>query len=112
LVPGQPLSTLFEERSLPPERLLELLENVAWGVSAAHQKGIVHRDLKPANILVTDAGVPKVADFGLAREHSADGLLTEPGMAVGTPLYMSPEQVDAVVGTVSPRSDVYSLGVM
>ena len=89
-----------------PERL-RMLEQAARGVGAAHAKGVVHRDLKPANILVTATGEAKVADFGLA--HLIDSSLTATG-AVGTPLYMAPEQVEG--GPITPRTDVYALGAM
>lgn len=74
----------------------------------AADQGIVHRDIKPENLLVTRAGEVKVADFGLARVATDDVTLTQTGMTLGTPLYMSPEQGRG--GDVDARSDLYSLG--
>lgn len=90
----------------------ELVELIAQGVNAAHQEGIVHRDLKPANILLDSAGRPKVADFGLASMRDLQLELTRTGSVMGTPPYMSPEQVRGQVHAISPQSDVYSLGVI
>src|SRR6185503_7018193 len=73
---------------------------------------IVHRDLKPSNILVTAAGEPKVADFGLAHLVDSTSDLTRTGSSLGTPLYMSPEQVEGKTGAISPRTDVYALGTI
>src|SRR5204863_2235909 len=84
----------------------------ARGVAAAHEKGIVHRDLKPSNILVTTSGEPKVADFGLAHLLDSTARLTKTGSSLGTPLYMSPEQVEGRARDISPRTDVYSLGAI
>jgi len=112
LVEGRPLSEFLRERSLPPATLLALIEKAARGVAAAHDKGLVHRDLKPANILVTASGEPKVADFGLARAAEPAAALTAPGTAVGTPLYMAPEQVRGEANRVGPWTDVYALGAV
>ena len=87
------------------------MAQVARGVGAAHSRGIVHRDLKPANILLTADGVPKVADFGLAKQLGADSR-TVSGALVGTPAYMSPEQAAGQVHRITPRTDVFSLGVI
>lgn len=87
-----------------------LLAAVARGVAAAHERGIVHRDLKPSNILLHPDGRPVVADFGLAK-GDGDLALSLTGMPIGTPFYMSPEQVAASSASVDRRSDVYSLGV-
>jgi len=109
LVEGRPLDRLLKE---PKTNLLPLLEKAARGVAAAHERGIVHRDLKPANILVTAAGEPKVGDFGLAHVLETRTELTRTGTALGTPLYMAPEQVEARAADISPRTDVYALGAI
>ncbi len=109
LVEGRPLDRLLKE---PQGNLLALLEKAARGVAAAHEQGIVHRDLKPANILVTAAGEPKVGDFGLAHVLETRTELTRTGTALGTPLYMAPEQVEARSGEISPRTDVHALGAI
>jgi len=109
LVEGRPLDD-FLRRERDPRAQAALIEKVARAVHHAHEQGIVHRDLKPGNVLVTRAGEPKVADFGLARPVAPGPALTESGQTLGTPAYMAPEQV--LGGPVSPRTDVYALGVI
>jgi serine/threonine-protein kinase len=72
----------------------------------------VHRDLKPANILLTADGTPKICDFGLARRMSGEYGLTQSGVALGTPSYMAPEQVDGKANAVGPAADIYALGAI
>lgn len=98
-------------RSGPPDIkvALKVLRSVAAALHQAAEKGIVHRDIKPENIMLARSGEVKVADFGLARRRE-DGLnLTQIGQTMGTPLYMSPEQVEGK--SLDSRSDIYSLGV-
>jgi tetratricopeptide (TPR) repeat protein len=101
----------------PLNQVLRVFAAVCDGVAHAHQRGVLHRDLKPSNILVTDAGLAKVLDFGIARmldEQSAKDaavVWTTTGFA-GTPAYASPEQLASGAGGIDTRSDVYSLGVM
>ncbi len=92
-----------------PDEAAQLVEIMARAIHVAHQCGIVHRDLKPANILLTEAGLPKVADFGLAGLRADHGI-TKAGQPVGSPLWMSPEQVQGK--EPSPSMDVYGLGAV
>lgn len=111
-VEGRLLSDAFQEKNPEPRGLLLLLEKVCRGVAAAHAKGIVHRDLKPTNILITTSGEPKVGDFGLAHLLESSTQLTQTGALLGTPLYMSPEQVEGHSKEITPRTDVYALGAI
>jgi serine/threonine protein kinase len=108
---GLPLTTYARDYALTwPERLA-LVVRVCHAVRYAHEHRVIHRDLKPANILVDSEGRPVVLDFGLAQ--ACDAVLPgAPLAASGTPAYMSPEQVSAVWGAVSAKSDVYALGLM
>ena len=119
LVQGQSLDRVIPDAGLPLERILEISAAIADALAAAHDKSIVHRDLKPANVMVGDDGRVKVLDFGLAKDLGASGPAdatltsaghTEYGVVMGTPAYMSPEQVAG--RTVDPRSDIFSLGVL
>ncbi len=102
---------LKREVQLPVDDAVRLTREVAEALDYAHRHGVVHRDIKPDNILLTEGHV-SVADFGLAKALEAGGAdqLTQTGMTVGTPQYMSPEQ--AAAGPVDARSDIYSLGCM
>jgi serine/threonine protein kinase len=112
-IDGQPLSRAIAERLLGDERVIGLLtQKIARGLQKAHEHGIIHRDLKPDNIMVDADGEPIVMDFGLARRLDDDIRLTTPGGLLGTPAYMSPEQVEGDPDKVGPSTDVYSLGVV
>ena len=111
-VHGNDLASIIKTRRIPELPVaLHIVRQVASALAAAGEAEIVHRDIKPDNILVTHRGVVKVADFGLAQLHDSSerGDLTLEGMTLGTPLYMSPEQVRGK--ELDPRSDIYSLGV-
>jgi eukaryotic-like serine/threonine-protein kinase len=98
------------ERQLPVDEAVRIAGEVAEALSCAHAKGVIHRDIKPENILLLE-GHAIVADFGIARalDSTASGRLTETGLALGTPTYMSPEQA-AAEASVDGRSDIYALG--
>jgi len=118
-VKGLPITEYCDRHKLSIEDRLALFQKVCAGLHHAHQKGIIHRDIKPSNILVStqdDQAVPKVIDFGvakaLAQPLTERTLATEDSQLLGTPEYMSPEQVDMANEDVDTRSDIYSLGVL
>ena len=109
LLKGQDLAEYCKEgKLLPVKRVLSIVSSVAEALEYAHKQGVVHRDIKPDNILLLENDEVKVADFGIARVMSAS--TTETGMILGTPNYMSPEQVAGE--KVDGRSDIFSLGVV
>lgn len=114
LVKGETLARLLNDREhLSEERgkLLGIFEQVCQTMAYAHSRGVIHRDLKPANVLMTRDDVPKITDFGLAKELEQDQQLSEDGTVLGTPAYMSPEQARGA-RDVGPLTDVYGLGAL
>jgi alpha-tubulin suppressor-like RCC1 family protein len=111
-VPGRNLKeVLTKEGALPITRVLSVLKDVASALAYAHRRRIVHRDVKPENIYIDEeVDAARLADFGVARPWDQDSRLTLPGASLGTPAYMSPEQIDGK--EVDGRSDVYSLGLV
>jgi serine/threonine-protein kinase len=117
-VRGKPLGDIMAEGRMPLERCLRIIEQICLALEEAHDLGIVHRDLKPDNVVLTErAGLQdfvKLLDFGIAARISHGGKhdtkLTQQGMVLGTPPYMSPEQFTAE--TLDRRSDIYSLGII
>src|SRR5437762_2821218 len=99
---------LRRERQLPVEDALRIAREAAAALDYAHRHGVVHRDIKPENILLTADGDTLVADFGIARAIGGEDGLTQTGLAIGTPAYMSPEQASGDK-TLDARTDVYSL---
>jgi hypothetical protein len=106
---GESLDKVVKRGPLDPKAAAKLVLTAARAVHFAHQHGIVHRDVKPANMILQSDGKLVLTDFGLARPEQG-GAITDSGAMVGTPLYMSPEQVRAHKGDVDRRTDVYSLG--
>src|SRR5262245_38310909 len=119
-VEGETLAEKIRARPIPPFEIVKIAAQVADALDAAHSKGITHRDIKPDNLMMTTQGSVKVLDFGLAKIHqplmqSASSVVTksagtQPGSAIGTINYMSPEQV--LGHEVDNRSDLFSLGVV
>ncbi|MBV9123279.1 MAG: serine/threonine protein kinase, partial [Planctomycetes bacterium] len=113
-IEGQPLSEFAGSGLRLPQRgVAALVRKVALALAAAHARGVIHRDLKPSNIMINQEGQPIIMDFSLAlRLNAGDTRLTRSGMKLGTPAYMSPEQVDGNVDSMGPACDIYSLGVI
>jgi CheY-like chemotaxis protein/predicted Ser/Thr protein kinase len=111
-VDGRELGILIDQESpMPPKKALRILTQLTRAVAAAHAAGIVHRDLKPANVIVRPSGDVSVLDFGLAYDTTrTDPRITQAGAAVGTPNYMSPEQIQGRL--VDEKSDLYSIGAV
>lgn len=128
LVPGCNLRELLSQRQLPHRVAAACLRDIARGVAAAHDQGVLHRDLKPANILlegatrkssqtkpgeeVIESLRPKITDFGLAKVFNESAEISNSQLVVGTPAYMSPEQIRTLSGRLTAASDLYSIGVM
>ncbi|WOI63091.1 protein kinase domain-containing protein [Streptomyces fradiae] len=111
LVPGRSLADLLRERGrLPLAETLRLASQILSALAAAHARGVVHRDIKPANVLLTEDGTAKVTDFGIAAVADRTAL-TRTGTVIGTPHYMSPEQVEGR-REIDGRSDLYAVGVL
>jgi serine/threonine-protein kinase len=106
---GQTLDSIVrEDAPLRPERAIEITEQVLRAARFAHRRGVVHRDLKPHNVIIDDEGRVKVTDFGIARAGASE--ITQTGSIMGTARYISPEQAQG--HAVSPRSDLYAIGIM
>jgi tetratricopeptide (TPR) repeat protein/predicted Ser/Thr protein kinase len=108
-IEGAPLNELLRAGPVNVQRALHIARQVASGLLAAHERGIVHRDIKPANIMLTASGQVKITDFGLAK-CSGESHLTLTGQVLGTPAYMSPEQIRGC--EADARSDIWSFGVL
>src|SRR5438067_10589194 len=112
-VRGRSLRDWISKRPIPPPQVFAVMHRVLQALEYAHRHAIVHRDMKPENVLSSEDGLVKVADFGIARlmdDTGVGGTATKTGTTVGTPQYMSPEQVAS--SKVDGRSDIYSAGIM
>jgi len=110
-VPGRTIKEVIRESGrLDPDRAERFTRDIARALGAAHAMGIVHRDVKPENVFVDAEDRPLLADFGLARSMTGDSQLTMAGVAIGTPAYMPPEQIEGA--SLDARGDIYSLGLV
>ncbi|MFE4261042.1 protein kinase [Streptomyces sp. NPDC056883] len=113
LVTGPSLADSLRERgALPVAEAVRIADQVLAALEASHARGMVHRDIKPANVLLSEDGTAKVADFGIVRAGAGDGTaLTGTGFTIGTPEYMSPEQIQGPA-EIDGRSDLYAVGLL
>jgi eukaryotic-like serine/threonine-protein kinase len=95
-----------------PADAARIVHLLAGAMECAHRVGVVHRDLKPANVLLTESGIPKITDFGLAKRVAGGEAMTLSGSILGTPGYMAPEQAEGRTNEVGPATDVYALGAV
>ncbi len=112
LVTGGDVSEMRKKNGgkLPLKKALRIITDCTRGLAAIHKAGLIHRDIKPANIFMSEDGIAKLADLGLARSSANNTQMTQAGTSVGTPAYMSPEQVKGL-DTIDIRTDIYALGV-
>lgn len=112
-VKGRSLSEYIKPGNLPaPRTSANLVHRLASALAEAHRHNVIHRDLKPANIMIDQKREPVVMDFGLARQTDTESQMTQSGMILGTPAYMSPEQLSGQPGDVGTAADIYALGVI
>jgi serine/threonine protein kinase len=113
-IEGRPLKDFTQSKKVHPEKQIAVtIRKLALALQEAHEIGVIHRDLKPANIMMDKKGEPVVMDFGLARRSRSDDVhVTQSGAILGTPAYMSPEQIAGNQQLIGPQTDIYSLGVI
>ena len=112
-IKGRPLSELINPEKLPPEKTSAILiHRLALALAQAHRYHVVHRDLKPANVMIDMSREPVVMDFGLAVQTDVEIRMTQEGAMLGTPAYMSPEQLNGKSDDVDQQSDIFSLGII
>jgi WD40 repeat protein/Flp pilus assembly protein TadD len=118
LAEGGSLAQRLDGTPFPARQAAELVETLARAMHSAHRRGIIHRDLKPANVLFTAEGMPRITDFGLAKQLEgepgvlAPGGQTQSGAILGTPSYMAPEQAAGRSKAIGPAADIYALGTI
>ncbi|HEY9243949.1 MAG TPA: serine/threonine-protein kinase, partial [Streptosporangiaceae bacterium] len=110
LVDGPSLARALDDGPLSPERTLDVIEQAASGLAAAHRSGLLHRDIKPGNLLLSSEGLIKITDFGIARAAGSAVHNTGTGALAGTPAYLAPERFGGAPAT--PATDLYALGVV
>lgn len=113
-IDGAPLSKFIKkDKPLPERQAAAVVRKLALALQEAHDKGVIHRDLKPANVMINKRKEPIIMDFGLARRNlSGDAQLTQTGAFMGTPYYMSPEQILGNLDAMGPPCDIFALGVI
>jgi serine/threonine-protein kinase len=112
LIEGRSLAEQLSSRPIGLERATEIIAELAEALAYAHSQGVVHRDVKPANIRLDDDGAVYLMDFGIAYRPDSGEIPLPPGMILGTPAYVAPEQAQGGQSAVLPASDQYSLGVV
>jgi WD40 repeat protein len=110
LMKGGSLAEALDDGPLEPAAAIRLVDQITSALGAAHQQGVVHRDIKPANILLDEEGNAYLSDFGIAKKLASEAHLTQTGAMVGTPAYITPEQVQSQ--DIAPQTDIYSLGLV
>ncbi len=111
-VEGASLDRTLRQGPPSPAKAAAWIRDLARALECAHAQGVLHRDLKPANVILDGRGLPRLTDFGLAKDASSQTLLTQAGEVFGTPAYMAPEQAEGRMAEVDARTDVYALGAM
>ncbi len=111
-VNGKSLDYAIKDNLPTPESVAKVMIAVSEAISYAHSKGIIHRDIKPSNILIDETGIPRVTDFGLAKQLNQDDSITATGQVLGTPSFMPPEQAAGRIDAVGPHSDIYAMGAV
>ncbi len=114
-IEGKPLQAYLDSGTQIPQRTAAgIIKKIAQALEHAHERGVIHRDLKPSNIMIEPRLGPIVTDFGLARclDEEGEPQLTQDGVAIGTPSYMSPEQLEGDSSQIGPQSDIFSLGLI
>ena len=111
-IEGRSLADVVRENPVPSRTAARYTKAIAEAIQYAHERGTLHRDLKPSNILIDEKDQPRITDFGLAKQIHSDSNLTASGAVLGTPSYISPEQVAAKGIEIGPGTDVYSIGAL